>query len=354
MDRLSWKVKKEVGSVVLDAGGTIFGGYVRDSILHDHYAQLYYENATPKEERDKRYNDPTFFPEYKERTLLPDDIDCYFPTYNHLKHFESYLVQHKFCFKRIFTRTDAAEYIPRLSKLKNQLTHIRYKVSIVNPNKLSLIRMLMIQNIPASARGEVSDDINIMLDELATKLVDTPSVQIDALIAADPAITLSPPFGELDFECNGLVLTKHGLSLADDLKDKQTPNAFIADINKLARIHAAILKKEARLVNGNITDKYRVTKMKIKGWTILHDDFTSILKCLPQETEPPTCIICHQTCESNCLKLKCCAAHYHPQCLIEAATKGTAAMAITKTCIMCKRHVNSIKTDISILQALQE
>lgn len=354
MERLSWKVKKEVGAVVLETGGTIFGGYVRDSILHDHYAQLYYENATPKEEVDKRYNDPSFYPEYKDRTILPDDIDCYFPTYNHLKQFEAYLLQHKFCFKRLFTRTDASEYIPRLSKLKNMLSHIRYKISIVNPNKLSLIRMLMIQNIPASARGEVIDDISAMLDELASKLVDIPSVQVDALIAADPGIILSPPFGELDFECNGLVLTKQGLSLADDLKEKQTPNAFIADINKLAKVHAAILKKEARLVQGNLTDKYRVTKMKVKGWTISHDDFSSILKCLPEETDTPTCIICHSSCQTNCLKLNCCAARYHSQCLIEAATKGTAAMAITKTCIMCKRHVNNIKNDISILQTLQE
>ena len=356
MERLSWKVKKEVGTVVLDSGGTIFGGYVRDSILHDHYAQLYYENATPKEERDKRYNDPSFFPEYKERTTLPDDIDCYFPTYNHLKQFEAYLLQHKFCFKRLFTRTDAAEYIPRLSKLKNMLTHIRYKISIVNPNKLSLIRMLMIQNIPSSARGEVADDLNAILDELANKLVSIPSVQVDALIATESGLTLSPPFGELDFECNGLVLTKQGLSIADDLKDKQTPNGFIADINKLAQVHSAILKKQARLVRGNITDKYRVTKMKVKGWTILHDDFTSILKpsSLP-DNDPPTCIICHNpVSSSNCCKLKCCAAMYHSQCLIEAATKGTAAMAVTKSCIMCKRFVTNITNDISILQVIQE
>lgn len=355
MEKIEWKLKKEIGALVLKAGGTIFGGYIRDSIIHDHYAKLYYENATPEEAIDARYNDPTFFPEYKERTLIPEDIDCFFPTPDFLKNFESLLLQHKFCFSRLFTHTDASEYIPRLQKFKHALSHTRYKITLINPHKTSLIRMLLLQSIPASTRDEVLDPVNDFLEVFSAKLTDLSHILVDILIPNNPIDTFTPPFGQLDFECNGLVLTSQGLSLANDLKDTQTSQGFITDINKLATIHQDILHKKATLVKGNLLDIHRITKMKNKGWTISHDPFTNII---PLDTTPEpdpelsTCIICHASFEATApgMKLKCCAAKYHSHCLLEAALKGPAAMTVTKSCIMCKRTIRNISYDMSILQ----
>lgn len=356
MEKLSWKLKKEVGSAILEAGGQIFGGYVRDTIIHDHYAKLYYEK-TAKQEEDS-YNNPTYLPEYKDRTLLPEDIDCFFPSMEYRNAFERILSHHKFCFKRVFVRADASEYIPRLQKYKNTLSHIRYKVFLINSNKASIIRMLLLQNIPASVRHELSEEVNELMDQFVSKLHDTPSVTIDALISNNTltALTLQPPFGGLDFECNGLILTKHGLSLADDLKEKQTSHGFIADMNKIASVHADILKRKAVLVKGSIIDKYRITKMQKKGWEICHGDLINIERIDPSEEDDCSCIICHNNfkSEQDCFKLKCCAARYHKDCLIEAAQKGIAAMTATKVCIMCKQTTAiQLGNDISILQCLE-
>lgn len=61
---------------------SIFGGYVRDMMLHHHGAMAYYSHLTREEgapsERKDLYNDPTFHPEsYQDRNTYPRDIDCF-------------------------------------------------------------------------------------------------------------------------------------------------------------------------------------------------------------------------------------------------------------------------------------
>lgn len=362
MNKLDWKLKKEVGEIVLTAGGTIFGGYIRDSIIHDHYAKLYYEKCdedkVSEDDIDDKYTDPTFYPEYSDRTVVPEDIDCFFPSMLQLKTFEFMLIQNKYCCKRLFTRSDASEYLPRLKVDKKMLSHVRYLISLVNPNKVNMIRMLIQQSVPAAARYTVNEEIDIFLHLLESRLEDATPIIVDALIVNDNHCSTStqqymPPFGDLDFECNSLLLTKLGLTLAEDLKEKQIKNGFITDLNKLFDIQKDILQKKAKIVchyPPSPTDKYRVTKMINKGWTIIHDHFQIILK-VPQED---TCIICHNTfnTEEDCYKLKCCAAKYHKKCLIDASLEGSAAMTVKKECIMCKQHVCTLAHDIAILQSL--
>jgi hypothetical protein len=75
MDRRNiWKFKKEIASILIDHDAVIFGGFVRDMILHDSHATQFYEknpNATQQE-----YADDSVHPQTSGRLVIPRDIDC--------------------------------------------------------------------------------------------------------------------------------------------------------------------------------------------------------------------------------------------------------------------------------------
>ena len=59
-------------------GFTIFGGYVRDMILHQHGAQRFYENVFG--EQRSKYTDPSVHESsFRDRNTYPRDIDCFWP-----------------------------------------------------------------------------------------------------------------------------------------------------------------------------------------------------------------------------------------------------------------------------------
>ena len=80
-----WKIFKELENIIHSSGLYIFGGYVRDKILHDYAARNFYtkyhemkkNKSNMFSEEFLSYEDEKFLPEYKERTLLPKDIDTF-------------------------------------------------------------------------------------------------------------------------------------------------------------------------------------------------------------------------------------------------------------------------------------
>ncbi len=357
-NRFEWKFKKLVGSLVLSSGGTIFGGYVRDSILHDHFSKKYYEqckkDSIHMEEEQIRYMDPDFYPEFKDRTLNPDDIDCFFTSYALLKNFEETLHHSKLCFTKVFVHDDVSNYITRLNLPPNTVSHIRYKVTHFHTPKKNMLKMLLKNSFHTLIRHELNLEIENFITRLEHVTESYPHIIIDALIQkTNSSYPLSPPFGKLDFECNGLLLSSKGLTIASDLKDSTKEYVgFIADITKQTEIIQDILQKKARLIQsvGYNVDKYRIDKMKEKGWDIIYGDFLNIVS--QKSTDPEdVCIICHETVkDTEHYKLKCCSAWYHKKCLIDASITGSAAMAQTNKCIMCKKLLCNIGYDICILQ----
>lgn len=359
--RLSWKLKKHVAKLILNTGGIIFGGYVRDAIIHDHYSDKYYtkcsEDMVSSVDIISRYNDETFYPEYKERMLIPEDIDCFFKTTQTLNSFEQLLFREKFCLTKVFTRKDAMDYIPRLNVPANSLSHIRYKITHLNSNKSALIRKLLQQSFCTTIHSEIFEEINYFISSLCEKTKQIPEVYIDVLLQTNNTYDFHPPFGGLDFECNGLVLSNSGISLASDLKESQISFGFITDINKMTQVISDILAKKAVLVKkiGIPTDTYRFDKMRIKGWDIITGKYSYIETNINIDSDD-ICIICHgqfnEEQDKTSYKLKCCSAKYHKKCLIDAGLVGPVAMTVTSKCIMCKKTIPIITNDICILQAL--
>lgn len=67
---------RKIESILISNGVTIFGGYVRDMIIHHHGAAFFFECVEP--ENRHRYTDPLVHPEsYRDRNTYPKDIDCF-------------------------------------------------------------------------------------------------------------------------------------------------------------------------------------------------------------------------------------------------------------------------------------
>ena len=90
MQKCEWKMKTAIIRTVVAAGGTVFGGAVRDYWLHDHHASQFYasvknsaQNIIDAKEAppdatvspavvDALYNDAEYCNEYRGRTVMPD------------------------------------------------------------------------------------------------------------------------------------------------------------------------------------------------------------------------------------------------------------------------------------------
>ena len=208
----------------------IFGGAVRDSILHCYASREFYKLST----RDK-YDDPKIHPELSDRFLLPTDIDM-FITYQQHYNFKLYLYKRGYYYKE--TKKIDLSYINR------NLCHSDYelvKAEIIyfdKKNKKSYLILL--------------DMILCNQDEIAIPQMDT------------------------DFSVNKLIMTRKGII------------PMICEWN-YDQIEKQIYNKEA-FCNSTISER-RYEKLNRKGWKITMNYSTFIFKLRVNEEEE-SCVIC--------------------------------------------------------------
>lgn len=358
---MDWKVKQDIAKTVMSAGGILFGGFVRDSILHDYWAKKYYllaeEEGFLEEETKEKYRQKEIFPETIDRMVVPKDIDCYLPSSATVASFENLLSAKKYSYERVFVREDAKEYLPRLTVPDNTLLHIRYKVCCVNSHAKYKVKQLIANALPATFYPYIKESVSSFIHNLQDMSTHIPYVYIDTLVQKKCEEPLYPPFGNIDFECNALLMSEKGIYLSPELHTdygelRQTTSMF-----KLNEIVLDIIHKKAIMVRSiHPIDMYRVSKMRLKGWNIV----APTKYILPIEASPDLslkekeiCIVCHDSIQLQPhYKLRCCAAKYHKECLLNCIHKGPAAMSITTKCIMCKRYVPYILEEGNMLQVL--
>jgi hypothetical protein len=89
----AWKMMSVLKKLILEQNGMIFGGFVRDSIIHDHFAQLYYKhclsNDIEYDVKHSQYSNPLFVPTTADRLIVPSDIDCFMTEAEYVKFFSS-------------------------------------------------------------------------------------------------------------------------------------------------------------------------------------------------------------------------------------------------------------------------
>jgi hypothetical protein len=325
----TWKIMSVIKQKILEANGFIFGGFVRDSILHDHFAQMYYsycENSDlDNNDIVDYYADTNFHSESSERLTLPSDIDCYL-TDNDYNCFINSLQNVRLSCKVLFCR-NASVYIDGFPTIDNTIKHRRITVFITSKffitelNKLpfEFNKFHIINSILASAPSPVYVDIL------------TSEKQYN-----------EPFFTDLDFECNALYLTKHGLSISSKILSLCDVGDY-AKYVKINKVINNIIEKKAIFLHPNSTSKIiakRTNKLMDKGWTI-QDKFKCYTSIFEHDYEG-YCIICHDKLPPNHFKFTCCDGRYHKKCMqttIEVFNRTNNDSNILNHCFMCKKDI---------------
>lgn len=318
--------------------------------LHDEHARIFYEKIQKQnltcEKIEELYNNSGAFPHLFGRWIRPVDIDATI----HQSKMDGLITELEKTFKvhRIFSR-DPKNYLPHMQIQNGDLTHVRYKIFPIKRDMNSRI-IDALKSMHEATKSILKDHIVEFMNSINIAMYKMPTFTIDIMVnmrsITEPMY--DPPFGNLDFECNALLLKKDGYSVSSQLiSSMMSPSARH---QKMMRIMQDILQKKAIMVHSN-AGVYRAEKMKKKGYTILYN-YTHINKCI--DTYSGYCVICHDDLKEKHHKLNCCDARYHNSCLVDASRKGPVAMALTEKCLMCKRDILAIQTDIEAFITIEE
>jgi hypothetical protein len=332
--RTEWLLKKSIMNAIVQSNGTIFGGAVRDLVLHDKHATKFYEQVGTQslDEINVLYRDPKYLPHLDGRFATPNDIDVFIHELHLLPMLER-LRKLRFEVKRVFER-DPKNYFPELTIEPGTIRHDRYILYSFRPKSfISAIRNV----VPWSVYDLIRDDVEKLTAKVSGSCCH--SIQLDVMVSLismhEPQP--EPPFGNIDFQCNALLYNKRGIAISDQLWPTMTLDP-VAKAARLNEIMDDISKREAVMSLVWKPKDYRVAKMIRKGWLIcshevqeIHDD---------DNKYDGYCIICQDEFHNKTqYKLGCCDARYHVKCMKDAFNIGPAAMGSTSECVMCKKII---------------
>ena len=360
INKAKWRFFMKIVQVVLDINGLIFGGAVRDIYARDYCARQFYRKVGQNRAKEL-YLDTEYHEEYKDRIIIPNDLDA---TIHHTK-LQELLVQLKqknMCVKTLFSR-DAKTYLPGINVNTDEIMHYRFEI---RPN------IFVKLDRPSFMSDLFEDEFEKMLAKVYKVKQDIGAVYMDLLVNQTDK-DLDPPFGDLDFECNGLILSKDGIRLSRCLHYNWLSRTNPIEMDeRLAEIKEDIIKKRAVPIPQDITSKmaYRTSKMIKKGFEIVLEDIQSIepddnsssststsdssSNSSYKENNMSQCILClEDLTNTKHYKLHCCEARYHDKCLIVAAYKGISAIMNTHKCIMCRQRVTRpARDDLGLLRCI--
>lgn len=380
MKKCEWKMKTAILRTVVAAGGTVFGGAVRDYWLHDHHAAQFYATLqrNSRELRadasrpaaagagadvvvqqpviDALYNDAEYAADCRGRTVMPQDIDATIHESLVPALLEDLRAQ---CFTiRALSDCEPCDYIPGITLTPGQMRHRRFRIYAFSRDAPSSIRDAILGRIHDGFHPVFRGALRDFTDQLYAAMPRFPSVLLDLMVSCVPlsVVQPEPPFANLDFEANGLILTQQGIGLSSFLRSRLgvISNAVHAQ-KELQRILDDIGLFRARLAQPIVAD-YRIRKMIRKGYTITgFRDMVYIPRppAATPATPPPAdlghCLICHGDLDGSHYKLFCCEARYHARCLFDACTIGPNAMTRTDRCPMCRTRMSLLREDAIIL-----
>jgi hypothetical protein len=171
---------EEMQSLVFNHSGIIYGGYVRDTIISQHYSSIYEDetSATPANNKPKakinKFWNQAHKPATQHRCLLPADMDVTFKTMHDADAFiDTVKAVRQYSRVDVNQNHDSNYYSPLLQSIR--------KVCI----------QIVIGEIPFISYGSM---VSISVDVIVPKR----------------NIRLQAPFGNLDMLCNGFIMTKDG------------------------------------------------------------------------------------------------------------------------------------------------
>jgi hypothetical protein len=227
---ITWLLIASLMRHIIKCGAIIFGGAVRDSILHGFASREFYKLST----LDK-YDDPTIHPELSDRFLLPTDIDLFITEKDHYN-LKLHLYKRGYYYKEI-------KHID-LSYINPKLRHRDYEL----------------------IKAEI-----IYFDKKNKKSY---LILLDMIICHGGKIVIPPM--DSDFSVNKLMISRKGIvTMSCDWNYEQ--------------IEKHIHNKEA-FCNSTISER-RYEKLNRKGWKITMNYSIFVFKLRINEEEE-TCVIC--------------------------------------------------------------
>jgi hypothetical protein len=182
-------------------------------------------------------------------------------------------------------------------------------------------------------------DIKAYVDKLKE---DAPGpIQVDIITSKKHYDT--PFMTDLDFQCNGLYISKHGLSIAKELVED---TGEFAKFRQMSKIIDDIINRVAvycHPINTSNNIGVRVQKMIDCGWTI--QDSQGCIISISDENYDGHCIICHEDVPNIHFKMTCCDARYHASCM----RKTLECSYHNGQCIMCKKIMPFLNTHARML-----
>jgi hypothetical protein len=261
-----WRNYNKIRRELLDFGCIIFGGAVRDEIIHNMNAIEFYKEQTefylknPTKKNVFNYSDKKISPNTIGRLLIPNDIDAF-------------IKENK--------RNEIITYFTR-----------KYNIHISKITDLSYLK----QGVPEG-------QFTIYKIELTKKFINNYFVvKIDLITInnLDNEITINDLPLDIDFDVNSLLWSKQkGIHSKYDTPNSMHNSLMLHDIitniqNKVAIMDNAFLWSNVNESNLKYTfiKEYRIGKLKSKGWTIkINFNIYNFYK-ITEFAEDDSCIIC--------------------------------------------------------------
>lgn len=255
--------------------GTIFGGYVRDHIIAEHYTNEFAQKHGASRDHSNFW-DHKYSPETRHRLLLPNDMDVVFRTMEDANEFINGIkkvVQYRYV--RISDVTPKTYYSPLIQSMRQ------------------VVITIIIGEVPFLSSGTA---IKIKADVIVPK----PNIQIQA------------PFNNLDMLCNGFIMTKDCVTFSRNtgtvidqyplvLKTQVTLGIIKDMIEFKTYLCFTTRNKNKRQFHLNLMAIKRIEKMHKKKhctWTFLNMPF-NVNNYENLETKEEKCYICYTEFEAT-------------------------------------------------------
>ena len=334
IDYETYSMIKNTEKVVLECGGTIFGTYVAKVVLHDFNANKFFE-LIKDDENYISYSDKNVNPEtYEGRMSKPKYMDCIMNT----KQFENFKKELKK--KGIFY------------DILNNNSNEKKKIS--SPVFTQSIKSKQYINISFGNKDIKNEIINFLKRNISNNIfknIISETPEFRAIIDSTENISNLLP----EFKMKIYIL-KDELEMTDGIKNICSYADFysqclIMDINSIY-----VLKKHQELylkiTNKLLNRKYisPLNSMEILEGICIQilekKDISTAISFIQKNEEHISfqlglysgelCILCQEDIPDGCLsvKLKCCNAHYHFDCVNKNINKF---IKNDKFCIMCNK-----------------
>jgi len=341
--------KKKIFNLILESGAGIFGGSIRDSIIHDYGSILFYDflksednylSTSIYDSINILYCNNEFHKEsFSDRNTIFNDIDCVM-NMNHFNSFISTLDSFNIKYD-YFIYNNFRKYIDIIDLENHILKYVILKIDINNP--------FDVNNIENFRR------FNSLGTKFTFKKYNTCTFKLDIIICKDDVLVkdvLDKITSNSDFYCNSLYIYNNSLeinkNIAQNLKNISFISTFKDDNKKnidiffkekiyisevIEIIKEQIFEKKAISLNLEKKCQFRIDKMKLKGFNIVYSQ--SIFDEISCKNE--ICLLCrYEFLDDNPnIKFKCCNSYYHRDCLHDWISKKDI-----KKCFLCSKLID--------------